>query len=199
MRGFYSNTTVQSGAHDVSDDVWQRLRQEIMLSYRIIFGQEAASRALYRKLKSKDSKISDEHGEPSKLATRLRYRPRKVKEGNMSDPLLDILCSKPADSKSVRNLGNTIWPESCTDRLGHLREQEDYSALYDLPLLGQRLLELQRFNVRQTPRTSWGLWKDRRNRREWLVFWLVMMVSVVGTVSAVVQVALAAAQLGLAH
>jgi hypothetical protein len=143
------------------------LEQEILLSYRVLFGQSSRSRALAQPLIDK-----------------------LEKDGTPFDELLRTLCGR---KKDVDKLPHEIWPICCS----HLLESEVYSASTDFPRLGYRLIQLQRFSLRQRPSRLTDLWRDRRNPLQWYTFWAVLWVGGAATVLAIVQMGLQAAQLRL--
>ena len=114
-----------------------QLFQEILLSYRLLFGQSRAARKTGR-------------GTVHDLAATGQF-----------DRLLIPLCTKPA--KSIRQLPEALWPLPCRDVDGKLQEVESYSSQDDFPILGHRLVALQEFNNRQQPSRLRDLWKDRRS------------------------------------
>lgn len=149
------------------------LEQEILLSYRLLFGQSSRSQALARsamlELVEKDKLVFDE--------------------------LLHTLCGSKT---KVDKLPHEIWPVWCRDaESDQLLESDVYSARTDFPRLGYRLIQLQRFSLRQRPSRLTDLWRDRRNPLQWYTFWAVLWVGGAAIVLAVVQMALQAAQLVL--
>jgi hypothetical protein len=173
---------------DTTAKIWLRLRQEIILSYRLLFGQDQASRQLFRRLSRLQA--------PGRNGAWGRGGGGGGGGGDLlSDPLLDVLCGQRTSSAGLRALPPDVWPAACRRLDGSLRKQDEYSARYDLPLLGRRLLVLQEFNQRQRPRSFWGLWKDRRDKPRWYAFWAVLIVGGAALFLAALQVALSAAQL----
>lgn len=148
------------------------LYQEVLLSYRLIFGQKRGSRRL------------------AKTALRLE-RTNAVQE---YDELLDLVCTHPYDSK-VRNLPAALWPVACRSYQGFLQEQGSYSSHDDFPLFGQRLAKLQTFVRRQQPSELWDLWRDRRNPLQWYTFWAVLVVGGASVILGVLQLCVGVAQL----
>ncbi|KAK7438314.1 hypothetical protein Landi51_11650 [Colletotrichum acutatum] len=125
------------------------LEQEILVSYRLLFGQSARSRKLIRS----DLQKLEKSGQPF-------------------DNLLYTLCGP---KKEVDKLPRRIWPVGCRDfEQGKLLESDVYSAQSDFPRLGYRLINLQRFSLRQKPRRLTDLWRDRRNPLQWYTFWAVL-------------------------
>jgi hypothetical protein len=156
--------------------VWLRFRQEILLSYRILFGQDRASRALFH------NKVKKQAQEGSALP---------------HEPLLDILCGEPTSSSKIRALPASLWPKSSRNADNQLQQFDEYSISSDLPLLGARFLAIQEFNLRQRPRSFWGFWRDTRDRQKWYTVWIVLIVGILAIILAIVQVVLSAAQLAV--
>jgi hypothetical protein len=149
-------------------------KREVILSYRLLFGQTQRSRKLFA---SQESKVAS--GEENKF----------------SDPLLERLCHQRASE--LRTLPNELWPHSCRDPNGNLLEQDVYSIETDFPVFGQRLLTLQAFSLRQSPSRIKDMWRDRRNPVQWLTLWAVLLVGGISLLLQVIQIILSSAQLAL--
>ena len=145
----------------------QAFKQEVLLSYRVIFGQNEASRKLFR------------NHERSQLQS--------------VDPLLDLLCGQVFKGKK-QDLPVDLWPLSCRDPQGHLQEQDVYSVTTDFPTLGPRLLRLQAYSLRQTPSKIWDLWRDFRTPLQWYTFWAVVLFGGLGVLLGILQTLLAIVQ-----
>lgn len=160
-----------------SAQVWLRFKQEVLLSYRILFGQDQASRSLFRKIEKERL-----HGASGSAASQ--------------DPLLQILCGARTSSRQIRSLPQYLWPKPCRNAIdGRLQKLDEYSVSSDLPLLGHRFLVIQEFNLRQRPRSFLRFWRDKRDRPKWYTFWVVTIVDLLALVLGLVQIALSAAQL----
>jgi hypothetical protein len=154
--------------------------QEVLLSYRLLFGQDRESRALFRETQRKRLRVND----------------------NFGDELLDSLCSDSYGSwlfkNSIKALPTAFWPDSCLGlsraNESYLLEQSVYSTLSDFPVLGERLLKIQKFSYRQSPSRVRDLWRDRRNPLQWYTFWAVLWVGGVTIILGLVQIGLASAQ-----
>ncbi|KAK1641074.1 hypothetical protein BDP81DRAFT_417996 [Colletotrichum phormii] len=145
------------------------LEQEVLVSYRLLFGKSARSRKIIRS----DLKKLEKSGQPF-------------------DTLLHTLCGP---KKEVDKLPRNIWPVGCRDfEKETLLESDVYSAQSDFPRLGYRLINLQRFSLRQKPRRLTDLWRDRRNPLQWYTFWAVLWVGGAGIVLAIIQTVLAGCQ-----
>jgi hypothetical protein len=146
--------------------------QEVLMSYRLLFGQSRSARKLaiasLGMLKKKDS---DEY-----------------------DPLLDLLCAQSCTSK-IRALPLSLWPVSCRSFEGTLQEESTYSSQDDFPMFGQRLAKLQEFNLRQQPSKLRDLWRDRRDPLQWYTFWAVLIFGSFSLLLTLFQLIVAVAQL----
>jgi hypothetical protein len=152
----------------------KEMMQEILLSYRVIFGQSRASRKMYR---SRQKALARDAG--------------------YTDHLLDTLCGE-ALGKQIRALSPELWPCSCLDGIGKdasLLEQSVYNTVIDFPIFGMRLKELEQFSARQSPSVLKDLWTDRRDPLQWYTFWAVLWFGGLSVLLSVAQTALAASQL----
>ena len=148
----------------------QAFKQEVLLSYRVIFGQNEASRKLFRN----EERSAAGQTQPV-------------------DPLLDLLCGHVLKRKR-QDLPTDLWPLSCRDPQGHLQEQDVYSTTTDFPTLGPRLLRLQAYSLRQTPSKIRDLWRDFRTPLQWYTFWAVVLFGGLGVCLGTLQTLLAIAQ-----
>lgn len=112
----------------------------------------------------------------------------------LHDPLLDRLCG--AKIAELRSLPSDLWLDSCLDSNEKLLEQDVYSSDVHFPLLGDRLLSLQEFNLRQSPSRIRDLWRDRRNPLQWYTLWAVLIIGGLSLLLQIVQVLLSTAQFG---
>ncbi|KAI9684530.1 MAG: hypothetical protein M1822_005618 [Bathelium mastoideum] len=136
-----------SDAFNHSDNSVQSY-QEVLMSYRLLFGQTYNSRKLVR---AALKQLRDE--------TDAEY-----------DQLLDLVCGQSYD-KAVRELPVSLWPIACRSYEGALQEEGTYSSQDDFPMFGQRLVKIQQFTLRQQPSRLRDLWRDRRNPLQWYTFW----------------------------
>ncbi|KAK3379095.1 hypothetical protein B0T24DRAFT_694480, partial [Lasiosphaeria ovina] len=167
-----------------NQDCYITLEQEVLLSYRLLFGKSTRS----RKLAHSELAALKSDGRPfDQLLTPLcesRYRTR--------------LCPWSRRSKhdrTLEKLPDWVWPVSCRDSEGNLQESDVYNAGSDFPRLGRRLLELQKFNLRQRPSRLTDFWRDRRNPLQWYTFWIVLLVGGAGVILALLQLAVGIMQL----
>ncbi|KAH6626645.1 hypothetical protein B0J18DRAFT_145265 [Chaetomium sp. MPI-SDFR-AT-0129] len=117
------------------------LYQEILLSYRLLFGQSASSRKLCAQSLTQNQPPNTQY-----------------QAALVVDPLLLTLCTMPlkgselftcsVGGRKIRIPG-CLFPPSSLGFQGNLQESDTYSVTDDFPILGQRLLALQRYSLRQ--------------------------------------------------
>lgn len=153
------------------------VHRELLLSYRLLFGQSSGSR---------------------KLAVKL-LKQLKESSGDV-DPFLVTICSTPLSKSwflrplSGSPIPNDIFPTSSLDLDNRLVESDTYSSQDDFPCFGQRLLAVQHYNLRQQPRRIRDLWRDRRNPLQWYTFWAVVWVGGITIVLGALQLVAAVIQ-----
>ncbi|RHZ65531.1 uncharacterized protein CDV56_109274 [Aspergillus thermomutatus] len=159
------------------------LEQEIILSYRLLFGQDGKSRKVAREelFRLKNSSVNQ-----SVDTMLLDLCERKYEHGSLWWKTYD---------KVLQGYPSEIWPITCRTMEGHLQQNDVYSARDDFPRLGPRLLKLQQFNSRQRPSKLTDLWRDRRNPLQWYTFWAVILVGGVANILAALQFLVALVQL----
>lgn len=159
------------------------LEQEVILSYRLLFGQDGKSR---------------------KVAREEIYRLKNSCEKQNVDAMLLDLCERKYEygslwwktyDKVLQGYASEIWPITCRTMEGHLQQSDVYSARDDFPRLGRRLIKLQQFNSRQRPNKLTDLWRDRRNPLQWYTFWAVVLVGGVANILAALQLLVALVEL----
>jgi hypothetical protein len=157
------------------------LHREVLLTYRLLFGQSSQSRELAQNLLSMLKKSSQE-----------------------VDPFLETLCTvsqsrslfkKLFRNNDTRSLPTKLFPASTIDARGTFIESGSYSAQLDFPIFGRRLLALQNHNLRQQPNRVRDLWRDRRNPLQWYTFWAVIWVGGISIILSALQLAVSSAQL----
>lgn len=151
-----------------------QLHQEVLMSYRLLFGQEAVSRRLIR----------------------APLRALRDEQPQHYDSLLDMICAYKL-SRKVRSLPLYLWPVTCRSFEGHLQEESAYSSQDDFPMFGTRLAKLQEFTLRQQPSRLRDLWRDRRNPLQWYTFWAVLIVGGLSIFLTLLQLLVGIAQLVL--
>ncbi|EGX90880.1 hypothetical protein CCM_07300 [Cordyceps militaris CM01] len=140
----------------------RQLGSEVLMSYRLLFGQTRAARKLGK----------------TELQT--------IKDSYDYDQLLDCLCTNPR-KEVVKKLPDSFWPASCRGLDNTLQEDDSYSSQDDFPMLGSRLAAIQEFNLRQQPSRLRDLWRDRRNPLQWYTFWAVLVVGGLSIILAILQ------------
>ena len=164
--------------HDFGESpkISTRISQEILMSFRLLFGQTSSSR--------KKCEIALE----------------ELKEqDNLFDQLLETVCKSSYKDADVKSLPS-FWPSSCLTVDGrNLQEADSYSSQDDFPIFGQRLAKLQAFTLRQQPTKLLDLWRDRRNPLQFYTFWAVLVIGGLGILLAFLQLVVAVWQLALAQ
>ena len=92
-------------------------------------------------------------------------------------------------------LSDDLLPLSAEEINSIFVEADSYSAHYNFPIFGSRLLALQEYNLQQQPRRVGDLWHDRRNPLQWYTFWAVIWVGGITIILGFLQVGVAAGQL----
>ncbi|KAI0545210.1 hypothetical protein F4679DRAFT_562061 [Xylaria curta] len=147
--------------------------REILLSYRLLFGQSSKSRTLMK-----------------------QYLHQLKRDGDYVDPFLVTLCTTPISSfHDKSSLLQEIFPNSTLDVHGRFKESSTYSAQDDFPIYGFRLQTLQRYSMRQRPSRVKDLWCDRRNPLQWYTFWTVLWIGGATIILSSLQLAVSIAQL----
>ena len=161
-RSLYSSNTEIEQDFDYN----LQLSQEVLMSYRLLFGQSSACRK------------------------RVRDQLQQLKHKACYDELLERVCCQ--SSKQLSKLPPSLWPISCRKVVENtLQEGDTYSSQDDFPLLGQRLVKVQDFNLRQQPSRLRDLWRDRRNPLTWYTFWVVLIFGTISILLAFLQLAVA--------
>lgn len=151
------------------------LEQEVILSYRLLFGQDGKSRKVARE---EFSRLKNSCAKRNVDAMLLDLCERKYEHGSLWWKTYD---------KVLQGYPSEIWPITCRTMEGHLQQSNVYSARDDFPRLGLRLIQLQEFNLRQRPSKLTDLWRDRRNPLQWYTFWAVVLVGGVANILAALQ------------
>lgn len=149
--------------------------KEVLLSYRVLFGQNPKAQRLFKKCEYK----------------------RTPGLNGQRDPLLAVLCEK-STGKGLQSLPSALWLDQWRDFTGTLLEQDMYSVDSDFSVLGARLLELQDFILKQNAYTIWDIWRDRRNPLQWYTFWAVIIFGFFTLIISVIQTVLSGEQLEVA-
>jgi hypothetical protein len=129
------------------DVLTEQFFKEIMLTYRLIFGQDDRSYKAF----SKTIPVWEEQCGRTSWETTWAC-----------DPMLLILCGKSATSEEARKIYDEIdanEPANC------------YNANTEFPFFGNRLLELQQFIKQHQPQNVRALLTDRRDVAAWYTLW----------------------------
>src|SRR5450432_2865422 len=122
--------------------------REVLLTYRVLFGQDERSRRAFQRSCSG----SGPNAHPSSSSS----------SSSSSDPLLPILCEKSWTTPQAEDLYRDI-------NAGAVRDTYDSNA--DFPIMAPKLLALQQFVKDYHPTTLAALLRDRRDPTVWYNFW----------------------------
>ncbi|KAK0099271.1 hypothetical protein ONS95_006359 [Cadophora gregata] len=172
------------GLSEEPDSVYR----EILLSYRVLFGQSETSRKLMRRMLG-SFKLSSGRATPGHKSR--CYQGEK-------DGFLETLCSLALyPGRHLSQLGfrrqpipcieGRLFPISSLSAGNELIESDTYSAKDDFPVFGSRLLTLQRYNMRRQPSKLSDVGRDKRNLVQWYTFWAVVIIGGCGLVLAALQ------------
>jgi hypothetical protein len=120
----------------------------VLLSYRLLFGQNRRSRQAFRRWVTRwqnDWKSTPNASKPP------------------ADPILLILGSQSWESDEARQIYDEI---GANDPASH------YSPTVDFVFFGRRLLDLQNYVRSHSSQSILGLWSDRRSEQGWWTFWV---------------------------
>ncbi|OAG13534.1 hypothetical protein CC77DRAFT_665479 [Alternaria alternata] len=165
----FSNRIMQDGMKHNKHSI----HREVLLSLRFILSQTRKSRKLAQKLAFSTMEIVDRDNAFDLLL-----------EGKLDDLLFSLPSSAPKQLASKYT--------------GNPRKQDTLAPWSDLVLLGQRMLELQRYNAAQRPTQTRKMIKDKRDPVRWYTLWAVLLVGGLGVIIGIMQVALSCAQLATA-
>lgn len=186
------------------------VHHEVLLTYRLLFGQSARARKLLKQQLNGPSQPGTEAAmAPSYPPTETPYnRTQNFSEsvGKEIDPFLHTVCTTPLlppwqfpsftrPRNRSRLLPGNIFPASALDLHDELQESDTYSVRDNFPVFGSRLLKLQKYNMRQQPSKVKDMWRDRLNPLQWDTFWAVLWIGGATIVLAGLQLLVAIAQL----
>jgi hypothetical protein len=140
----------------------------MLMSYRILFAYSKKSRHLF-------FRQYEEHQEEPGLRDGAAFWAK--------------LLSSPR-SKQVGSLPRCFWPPAVTDSLGHPVDQEVFDMSCDFTILGKKLELLQNYGLKHHPRKLRDMWYDRRNRQQWVTFWVANIyggIAILLTLAQVIQ------------
>lgn len=117
--------------------------REILLSYRLIFGQDERSWKTF-------SRFQEQNGIGSSESSWV------------SDPMLEILCCKSSSLPAARRI---------YDEIDASEPASSYEPNTEFPFFGRRLLELACYVKQHQPRNLKALLSDRRDLNSWWNRW----------------------------
>jgi hypothetical protein len=125
----------------------EKFFEEILLTYRLIFGQDDRSYKAF----SRTVAVWEEQCSRTSWETTWAC-----------DPMLLILCGKSATSEEAQKI---------YDEIGANGLHNCYNPNTEFPFFGKRLLELQQFIRQRQPRNVRELLNDRRDVAAWYALW----------------------------
>lgn len=139
--------------------------REVLLSYRLIFGQDASSARTYRTVwKTSSSPTAPNPRSPNPI---LPVSNQDIVEESNSDaeadPLLQLLCGQHWKTPNAFAFYRDIDAETTSPY---------YYPESDFPFLRRRILNLQAFVQGRSPHSLKSLWHDKRNVTFWWTFWV---------------------------
>lgn len=185
------------------------LHREVLLSYRLLFGQSSRSRKQVGKELSHLSKTVSKTQNCHSITN--SQHPSTSSSNVITthiDPFLSTICTMPllsrlrffsstSQKKHYDLLPGALFPSSALDIHDQLQECDTYSACDDFPIFGHRLLKLQRYSMRQQPSRVRDFWRDRRNPLQWYTFWAVLWIGGLTSALAVLQLVVGVVQIAV--
>jgi hypothetical protein len=144
-------------ASTVEPDRARDYYMEVLLSYRLIFGQDPGS--------AEDFKRRAHLWAPAL--------------GELSDPILSILCGENWESEKA-------YPIYYEIEAGEIAER--YSPSEDFPYLGKRLLKIQEYVNDHRPNSLRQLWHDQANKWNWWMLWAFVILGCLSLLFSIIQV-----------
>lgn len=111
---------------------------------------------------------------------------KRASSGGFTDHLLVRLCGHPGSISKLTD-DDAFY------------EQAFYDNVIDFPHFGPRLEILQKYVGARKPRNVKDLWHDRRDPGQWVLIWIVLILTVVTILLSLVQIGLGACQVRLAQ
>ena len=139
------------------DDGAREYYKEVLLSYRLIFG----------------------HGPGSAEDFKRRAYLWAPALGELSDPILAILCGENWESEKAYPIYYEIQTEDTAER---------YSPSEDFPYLGKRLLKIQEYVNDHRPNNLRQLWHDQANKWNWWMLWAFVILGCLALLFSIIQV-----------
>jgi hypothetical protein len=139
--------------------------REMLLTYRLIFGQDAKSSRRFAKELATLAAASKPSRSASQTASQKSRQPCIFALPD-ADPLLTRLCGLRANATGAAE----IYVE-----IGASRVQSYYTP-QSYPFFAEKLLVLQAYVKEQHPHDLKTLWYDNRNKTNWWQFWAVLFI-----------------------
>ena len=140
LNDYAARTSEDARAPDIAPG---RIFQEILLSYRVLFGQDSRS---WKAFKNMGPLVEEQRGRSSWETTW------------DCDPLLSVLCGRSYNDEESRKIYEEIDANE---------PAEFYYADSDFPYFGKRLLEVQQLVKQYQPQDVRSLLNDRRDVAAW--------------------------------
>ncbi|KAI0433438.1 hypothetical protein F5Y09DRAFT_298931, partial [Xylaria sp. FL1042] len=172
------------GEGNTAADTLHLMHQEVLLSYRLLFGWNSKSRQLFYSHRPPERMPDNDF-----LKALVGPIPRSRWKG---------VIGGPRSATYLKRFPHTFWPEATLNHFNVLEEADEYSSA-EFAIFAPRLHKLQHYCSRRNPRKAWGMWQDRRNPREWITFWAVVLVGGLSLLLSLLQTILAAVQVRLAQ
>jgi hypothetical protein len=148
------------------EDLTPEYFREVLLSYRLIFGQNKASwTAFKKKIPAWGNRWNCSTGQGESTD------PERDQQNDDSDPLLLTLCGSGYNLPNARRIYEEI--EAIDDVAQY------YHPHYEFPFFGRRLLILQSFVKGRHPHNWKALWHDTRNVAFWWTFWVCVRMKII--------------------
>jgi hypothetical protein len=168
-------------------DIIKLIHQEVLLSYRLIFGSKYQARDRFINDFLSNASRNPFRGD-KEFARKLIGPPRKRKWALFFRRLF----RRPIDP-DVQDLPREYWPDILVQQ-AEFKERDRYDAIIDFRMFGPRLLKLQQDCSSQSPASIWDVWRDRRDRPQWVAFWAVLIFGIISIVLSILQVVLGTIQ-----
>jgi len=147
---FDDNERDITGESHADIDLASSFFRELLLTYRLLFGQDSSSHSLF----ASECSLTSKSRKPSLLAL------------SDADPLLALLCGRSADYPPVAALYESLRADN----------PQAYYMPAAWPWFGARLLAVQGYVREQHPHDWKTLWYDHRNKSNWWQFWAVLFI-----------------------
>ena len=165
-------------------DIIRLIHQEVLLSFRLIFGSTSQSQArIHRDYLSKQKRHQWRGNE--------EFLKKLISPSKPKAPLgLFAKILHLREERLVVALPEEYWPQAVIMN-EKLTEDQTYSASAKFAVFGPRLLRLQEHCSHQISNNVWDMWRDRRDRQSWITFWAVLIFGSTSLLLTCIQVILA--------